>query len=229
MKPVRLRYQTLVFGDRDIHVCTLRDRRQYHDPEGAADDLGISSASWPIFGVVWPSGLALARFIDGYDTGTKRILEVGCGMAVPSLLLNAKGADITATDCHPEVELFLARNTAINNGARIAFERTAWADRNDRLGRFDLIIASDVLYEDQHAGQLADFIQLHAMPACEAIVVDPGRGRKNKLITALAQFAFSCTPQKLAAEDAPAREFAGHILKFERQAGSPGTGPPVSA
>lgn len=218
MRPVRLRYQTLAFGDIDIHTCTLRNRQQFHDPDGVAEGLGISSASWPIFGVIWPSGLALAEYMNAYDTGTKRVLEVGCGMALPSLLLNAKGADITATDGHPEAGLFLLRNTAINNGPRIAFERTGWADGNDRLGVFDLIIGSDLLYEDHQPELLARFIDAHAKPVCEIILVDPGRGRKSKLITALAKVGYSCLNQKLPPTLSSRREFSGHILKFQRSA-----------
>jgi predicted nicotinamide N-methyase len=216
MKTLRLRYQTVEFGEIDIHLCTLRDRQQFHDPDGVAEGLGISSALWPIFGVVWPSGLALADFIDGYETGTKRILEVGCGMALPSLLLNSKGADITATDCHPEAAAFLVRNTSINNGATITFERTDWADNYDELGAFDLIIGSDLLYEDEHTDLLANFIDAHARAKCEVILVDPGRGRKTKLITAMEQFGYSCSYQKLREQAESGRKFAGHILKFER-------------
>jgi predicted nicotinamide N-methyase len=216
MTKIRLRYQTLQFGDIDIHLCTLRDRQQFHDPDGVAEGLGISSASWPIFGVVWPSGLALADFMDGYDTGTKRILEVGCGTALPSLLLKLKGADITATDCHPEVAAFLARNTTINEGADIAFERTDWADKDDHLGDFDLIIGSDLLYEDEHTELLANFIDAHAKLTCEVILVDPGRGRKSKLTTAMEKFGYSCSYQQLPNPTESGREFAGHILKFER-------------
>ncbi|WP_372764825.1 methyltransferase, partial [Litorivivens sp.] len=109
--PLRIRYQTIEVGNNDIHVCTLRDRQQFSDPESLAENLGISSALWPIFGVVWPSSLVLAHHIADFQTEGKRILEVGCGIALSSLLLNALKADITATDYHPEVEAFLARNT----------------------------------------------------------------------------------------------------------------------
>jgi predicted nicotinamide N-methyase len=197
MANVRLRYQTLEFSDVDIHVCTLRDRQQFDDPEGIAESLGISSALWPLFGVIWPSGLALADFIDHYPTGSKRILEIGCGMALPSLLLNAKGADITATDCHPEVALFLARNTAINAGPTIAYERTNWADASDGLGSFDLIIGSDLLYEDEHVALLANFVNAHARPRCDVILVDPGRGRKTRLIAEMKKLGYACTYEKL--------------------------------
>jgi predicted nicotinamide N-methyase len=216
MANVRLRYQTIEFGDLDIHVCTLRDRQQFDDPDGIAESLGISNALWPLFGVIWPSGLALADFIDSYDLGNKRILEVGCGMALPSLLLNAKGADITATDCHPEVALFLARNAAINAGATIAFERTNWADANDTLGQFDLIIGSDLLYEDEHIDLLANFINSHARLRCEVILVDPGRGRKTRLATAMEKLGYACTYQPLPNETGSGRHFVGHILKFVR-------------
>lgn len=215
MATPRLRYQTIEFGGIDVHLCTLRDRQQFHDPDGTAENLGISSAAWPLFGVVWPSSLALATYMDAYDTADKRILEVGCGIGLPSLLLRAKAADITATDQHPAVADFLLRNSGINAGvAAIGFERTGWADHNDSLGRFDLIIGSDLLYEDAHTELLAAFIDAHAQPACEVIVVDPGRGRKTKLILALGRCGFTCAYQThpLGLAD----DFKGYILKFAR-------------
>ena len=48
MTAVRFRYQTLEFGDVDIHLRTLRDRQQFDDPGGVAEALGISSATWPV-------------------------------------------------------------------------------------------------------------------------------------------------------------------------------------
>ena len=78
MTNLRLRYQTVEFGKIDIHLCTLRNKQEFHDPTGVAEQLGICSASWPIFGVIWPSSIVLAHFILDYDTGSKRILEIGC-------------------------------------------------------------------------------------------------------------------------------------------------------
>ena len=145
MTNLRLRYQTLEFGKLDIHLCTLRDKQQFHDPAGVAEGLGISSATWPIFGVLWPSSLVLAHFMDNYDVGSKRILEVGCGMGLSSLLLNKQCADITATDYHPEAQKFLQRNALLNEGDEIAFEQVDWADKKESLGLFDVIIGSDLL------------------------------------------------------------------------------------
>lgn len=216
MNPLRLRYQTIEFESADIHLCTLRDNQQFSDPDGTALALGISSAAWPIFGVLWPSSMVLAHHMNHYNVGSKRILEVGCGMALSSLLLNHKHADITATDHHPAVQTFLERNVLLNDGSPISFERTDWLDSNDQLGLFDLIIGSDLLYEDQHIALLASFIERHAKPSCEVILVDPGRGRKNKLSKLMIEFGFHYTFQKPVNTDYLTKEFKGHILHFER-------------
>lgn len=216
MTTPRLRYQTVEFGEIDIHLCTLRNRQEFHDPEGIAEELGISSAAWPIFGVLWPSSLVLAHHVLNSAVGAKRVLEVGCGMALTSLLLNKQQADITATDHHPDAHAFLDRNAALNNDAPIAFEMADWANDSDSLGRFDLIIGSDLLYEDAHIALLAGFIEAHARPTCQVIIVDPGRGRKNKLMTLMLAFGFTCTQTRPANTDYLEDAFKGMILEFQR-------------
>lgn len=216
MTPFRIRYQTIEFDKTDIHLCTLRDNQQFYDPQGIAEKQGISSASWPIFGIIWPSSLVLAHFIFNYDTANKRILEIGCGIGLSSLLLNKRHANITATDYHPEVEGFLIKNTRLNNLTPIAFERTDWSDDNSQLGHFDIIIGSDLLYEEQHVNLLTNFIEQHAKPICEVILVDPGRGRKSKLSKKMIQYGYSSVHEKPKHTDYLNQPFKGHILKFNR-------------
>ena len=213
----RVRYQTLEIGPLDIHLRTLRNNQEFSDPLGIAKKLGISSATWPLFGVVWPSSLLLANEILDYDTADKRILEIGCGIGLTSLLLNKRNVDISATDYHPEVESFLIENTSLNGGAPIPFERADWSDLNTDLGRFDTIIGSDLLYEDEHIEMLAKFIELHANPACEVLIVDPGRGRKQKFSKQMADFGFTHTHTKPENTDYLAAPFKGHILTFKRK------------
>lgn len=216
MTSIRVRYQTIEFGSTDIHVCTLRDKQQFSDPDGIAESLGITSALWPLFGVIWPSGLVLAHLMHNTDTGTKRILEVGCGMALSSLLLNKRDADITATDYHPDAEKYLIRNAILNNSEAIAYERVDWADNADGLGMFDLIIGSDLLYEDQHILLLANFINCHANPTCDVILVDPSRGRKTKLSNCMKDFGFTSTHEKSPPAAYLDQSYKGDILRFSR-------------
>ena len=127
----------------------------------------------PMFGVLWPAGIALAEEMSAFPVAGKRILEAGCGLALPSLVLKRRGADITATDHHPEAGEFLRFNAAENGIATVPFKLGSWSEI--QLGRFDLIIGADLLYEPNHPAQLAVFIARHAAPGAQVIVADPGR------------------------------------------------------
>lgn len=216
--PIRVKYQTIEIGKVDIHLCTLRDKQQFSDPDHIAKNLGINDALWPLFGVIWPSSMVLAHYMQAYETENKRILEIGCGMALTSLMLNKQHADITATDYHPEVESFLKRNAALNQDADIQYERADWSKDNDTLGRFDLIIGSDLLYEDEHSQQLAKFIENHSQPNCEVVLVDPGRGRKNKLASQMEKYGYLSEQVKPHQTDYLDVPFKGHVLKYWRNA-----------
>ncbi|MBC7376005.1 MAG: SAM-dependent methyltransferase, partial [Burkholderiaceae bacterium] len=47
---------TVQVGGEPLQLRTLIDRQQFWDPDGEAERAGISSSTWPLFGVVWPSG-----------------------------------------------------------------------------------------------------------------------------------------------------------------------------
>lgn len=216
MALVRIAYQTIEFGDIDIHLRTLRDKNQFSDDNDEAKNLGINSTLWPIFGVVWPSSIVLANFMNTFNTHGKRILEIGCGIGLTSLMLNKRHDDITSTDIHPEVQRFLGENTLLNRDIDIPFHRTDWADLCPELKTFDLIIGSDILYEDEHIELLIAFIERHANRQCEVILVDPGRGRKAKFSKKMALLGYTMT-QELAEQAANLPdEYKGHILQFKR-------------
>lgn len=216
MTNVRIRYQTIEFNDVDIHIRSLRDKQEFSDPYGEAERLGISSAQWSLFGVVWESSEILAREIENVNIDNKRILEVGCGIALSSLLLNHRKADITATDYHPEAKAFLNENVLLNKSAQIPFLRTDWSNLNDGLGQFDLIIGADLLYEVQHIELLSEFINRHAKPSCEVLLVDPGRGKHAKFSKKMIQLGYSHSQRKPKIIKPGDKEFPGQVLSYIR-------------
>ncbi|WP_036590926.1 class I SAM-dependent methyltransferase [Oceanospirillum maris] len=213
---LRYRYQTYEFGLQDIHLRTLRDNQQFSDPEGIAEALGISSASWPLFGIVWPSGQVLAHFMSSFDVDSKRILEVGCGIGLTSLMLNQRDADITATDYHPNAGAFLATNALLNKGAVIPFIRTGWEDADSGMGDFDLIVGSDLLYEREHVALLASFIEQHALQKCQVVLVDPGRGHHARFSKRMVALGFEHQQHKPAETEYLDKPFKGQILQYQR-------------
>jgi 2-polyprenyl-3-methyl-5-hydroxy-6-metoxy-1,4-benzoquinol methylase len=216
MKPLRVRYQTIEFDTVDIHLKTLRDNQQFNDPFGEAEAFGISSAQWPLFGIVWPSSEILAHEMEHFPIEGKRILEVGCGIALTSLLLNTRHADITATDIHPEVGIFLAENVRLNNAAKIPFLRTDWKDFNKGLGKFDIIIGSDILYEREHIELLSQFIIQHTASTCEVILVDPGRNNHAAFSKKMVKLGFSHTQHASKYSELISSDFKGQVLHYLR-------------
>lgn len=210
MSHIRIRYNTIEFRKFDIHVRTLRDNQQFSDPEGEASKLGISSATWPIFGIIWESGIHLAYLMEDYPVDGKSVLEIGCGIGLASLVLNHRGANITATDYHPEVKAFLDENTHLNKDPDISFVRTSWDDHlPNALGLFDLIIGSDLLYEQEHPENLASFINRHAQKKSSVLIVDPRRGYSSKFMRRMTEFGFSHSVNEH-------KPFTGKILCFTR-------------
>lgn len=214
MPSLRFRYQTIEFDDVDIHIRTLRDKQQFRDPNGVSEALGISSAMWPLFGVVWASGEILAHLMADFDIAGKRILEVGCGIGLASLVLNHRLADITATDHHPEAQEFLQRNARLNDDRQIPFVRTGWDEADSGLGRFDLIIGSDLLYETEQVESLANFIDHHAQRQCDVIIVDPGRGNHARFSRHMKRMGYSHRQSRPEHTDYLAQPFAGQILRY---------------
>jgi predicted nicotinamide N-methyase len=127
----------------------------------------------PYWSVLWRSGVALARELDGADLRGRRVVELGCGLAVPSIVAARAGATVLATDSSAEA-LALAERNAAENGARIETQLVRWQEPDELAARgpFDLVLAADVLYERQ---SVAPLLSLLPRLGPEALVADPGR------------------------------------------------------
>ena len=205
-------------GTDDYRLQGLSDRRQYADPDGSAARAGVSPEAWPLFGVMWPAGLALARLAGRIPVAGKRILEVGCGLALSALVLKRRGADITACDHHPLAGEFLAHNAALNGLGPIRFMLAPWAGPNPDLGRFDLIIGSDLLYERAHGALLSAFLARHAAPAAQVIVADPGRGQCAAFSAAMVAQGYLATSRQVDFEGGVSPPAArGRMMDFDRR------------
>ncbi len=129
----------------------------------------------PYFGVPWPAGIALAKIMNAEADRWcgREVLEIGCGLALPSLVLGRRGAMVTATDLHPDVPVFLERNRTLNGTAGPDYLFLDW-----RLSRTlppaELVMGSDIVYDRQQPPQLVEF--LRSFPSWrEAVFTDPGR------------------------------------------------------
>jgi predicted nicotinamide N-methyase len=219
-----------VTGVADLIIRSLLDRLQFFDPDGDAARLGISSASWPLFGLPWPSGAHLAARIGQRPVRVgEHILEIGCGLALASLVAHRRGADVTASDCHPLAESFLAENLRANQLPPMKYRHGHWgmseglasaagqSPRQRVNGRFDLIMGSDLLYERDANADLAGFIDHHASPAAEVWIVDPDRGNRPAFNRQMAANGFSLREEVLrVAESYATGAYKGRTLIYSR-------------
>lgn len=216
MSTPRIRYQTLGFANGlDLHIRSLWDKLQYCPTEGE-EVSGVTSSNWSLFGVVWPAGLALARLMVDFDIDGKRILEIGCGLGIASLVLNHRSANITATDHHPSAESFLEANVALNDDPYIPFVRTGWSEENTELKEFDLVIGSDILYEAGNFDDLSKFVDRHIAPGGTAIIVDPQRGNAGRFIKAMSALGYESKSRQAAVGPLPDELFRGRVLTFSQ-------------
>ena len=127
----------------------------------------------PYWSVLWRSGVALAREVDSARLRGRRVVELGCGMATPSIAAARAGAHVLATDASAEALALVVRNAELN-GVGVETARVDWSAPDELLARapFDLVLAADVLYERT---SVAPLLTLLPRLAPAAWVADPGR------------------------------------------------------
>ena len=216
MPAYQVKFETVNVGGLDYRIRSLFDLQQYSDPAGDAARAGISPASWSLFGHLWPSARVLALFMHSFDLTDKRILEIGAGLALASLVIHRRNGDMTVSDWHPLSEAFLNENVGLNNLGPLKYQTGNWEGSNPALGRFDLIIGSDILYERQQPGQLAAFIALHAALGAQIIIVDPDRGNRVKFCRDMAELGFEFTSRRADSFIENGEPFKGCFLTFSR-------------
>jgi predicted nicotinamide N-methyase len=172
--------------------------RRPDDPEGLLDEGAFAVDEFlPYWAELWPAGLALARALPDRLDGV-HVVELGCGLGVPSLVAAARGARVTAVDWAEDAIRLLTENAARNE-----LELTVvHADWRAFSGFYELALAADVLYEERNVEPLASLLpQL----APEALVALAGRPYEQAFL-----------------ERVVAVEIAPRIVRLSRDVGSLG-------
>jgi len=127
----------------------------------------------PYWAELWPSGVALARHVATLGLEGKRVLELGCGLGLPSLAAALGGAHVLATDWAEDAIELLRRN-AERNDVPLRVAQVRWSEPEPllRAAPWDIVLGADLLYEARNADQLAELLpQLGG----EVLLAEPGR------------------------------------------------------
>jgi predicted nicotinamide N-methyase len=142
----------------------------------------------PYWAELWPSALALARAIGTRALHGARTLELGCGLGLPSLAAARAGGRVLATDWAPDAVALAARNAERNE---IALDTLvcSWSEPAPLLERapWDIVLASDVLYEPRNGEALAPLLPRLIGARGEIWLADPGRPAAAPFLEAAAE------------------------------------------
>lgn len=149
----------------------------------------------PMFGVIWPSGRALAHRV-AVDAGIPGadVLELACGLALPSFVAAARGARALATDNHPSAAGFLARNLR-DNPVHVGWTEVDLRDPPALSpATFDRVLAADLLFAREMPALVAAAFARWLAPRGQGWLADPGRAW-------LPEFAAEASARGLALAD----------------------------
>ncbi len=185
-------------------VCEALTTEEQKDP--FAEDL------CPYFGILWEASEGLAQYLMTHPelVKDKKVLELGSGLGFPSLVAAHLGADVLATDFHPEVEEYFLRNCRHSN-VHAKYQRLNWREDKQDIGLFDLVMGSDVLYESKHPEEVVLGLIRFLRPGGKILLSDPGRAYLQSFVKTLHQFGFSET---LSIESANKKEI--FIFEFKK-------------
>jgi predicted nicotinamide N-methyase len=195
-------YQTFTsiekIGAFPLHIHALKDMEKAldeicakYDPKTPEEENQLLDLC-PYFGIIWPSARALSLFMSERkkEFNKKRGIEVGCGLALPAILGAKIGAQMTATDFHPDVGAWVAKNAELNE-VRIDYRHWDWTTEPPAgLGTFDFVLASDVLYEKRHPEDLARALVRLVSEKGSIYLSDPGRGYLNQALEEIERLGF---------------------------------------
>ena len=145
-----------------------------------ADDLireedFVKDERLPYWADVWPSSILLAEKLLELKGRGKTALELGCGVGLSTLAATTAGFDVLSTDYYVDALDVTQANIFRNLGHPAKTRLVDWRHLPGDLGRFDLVFASDVLYENEYAALLPVILDGVIAPGGMALIADPGR------------------------------------------------------
>jgi predicted nicotinamide N-methyase len=139
----------------------------------------------PYWAELWPSARVLAEHGSAMTGAGRSLLELGCGSGLVATSASLAGFKVTASDYYEDALRFARVNVKRNGGRSARGLLLDWRNLPTRLGRFDVVVASDVLYERPYGPLVARVLDATLTPAGVAYLADPGRVGRADFIRAL--------------------------------------------
>src|SRR5215216_4145471 len=171
--------ETIALRGDDLEILRPRDSEALIDERAFEEE----DEFLPYWAELWPAGVGLARALDGRALRGMPVVELGCGLGLPSIVAARAGGRVLATDWSAAALTLLAENAA-RNEVSLDTLVSDWTHPEALLARgpFRLVLAADVLYERRNIGVLLDLLPKLVAPAGEIWLADPGRATADTFL-----------------------------------------------
>jgi predicted nicotinamide N-methyase len=139
-------------------------------------DKAVIDEQLPYWAEIWPSSIALSKFIlenSDIQKGCNAI-ELGCGMGLVSLAAATKGIDIVLSDYQEDALRFTELNWLMNLGRSPVTRLMDWRNPQENY-KYDLILASDIVYEKRFFQPISDLFKKLLKPEGLVLLSEPNR------------------------------------------------------
>ena len=129
----------------------------------------------PYWADLWPSARVLAHALLVERGDGRTLLELGCGLGLPTVAAMRAGFHVTATDYYQDALHVTRANAGRNLQREPHVQLVNWRRWPEAFGPFDYVVAADVVYEPEYATLVAECIAKALAPDGIALIADPGR------------------------------------------------------
>ena len=180
----------------------------------------------PYWAQLWPAARMLAKVVvrEKWETYPQpvRVLEVGCGLGLAGTACLARGLDVTFTDVDETALTFAERNARLNGFA--AGFRTKPLDFRapEGVGRFPVVIGSDLMYEERLVDPLVGLLEAVLAPGGVCLIADPDRLAARVFRWKLEEAGYAVTPELIRAGEPGGERTKGTLYRIRVAGGSEG-------
>ncbi|MEI7898853.1 MAG: hypothetical protein WCK89_01275 [bacterium] len=179
---------TVTIGAVTLVMETPPDLDTLLDKAAAAHPQAVDAI--PYYAVLWPAAYGLAHYLWEHRTelSGQHMIELGCGLGLPSILAARLGAHVLATDFHPDTGTWLTHNATLNY-VTLDYTQLDWnvflIAPSPVLPPNSIIMGSDLLYERRHIPALVCALHALCAPGGHAVISDPGRDNLDLFVSSM--------------------------------------------
>jgi predicted nicotinamide N-methyase len=153
----------LVINGRKFQVLLPKDLTGFINTQNVFDQ-------FPLWAKIWPASWVLAGHLAEMPVApSKKIIEIGAGIGLVSIVAASCGHDVTLTESNPDALQFARANALVNGCPQLPILDMDW-NRPQLKDIFDCIVASEVTYTKEDMKPLIGLFKRYLRPDGEVLI-----------------------------------------------------------